>query len=66
MYQSLKGIFLIMFAIDVVLSIELMNAMIMMAIFRTDTGEEMVSPDLPGICAQDARIVNRGLNIEQR
>ena len=46
-----------MFAIDVVLSIELMNAMIMMAIFRTDTGEEMVSPDLPGICAQDARIV---------
>ena len=55
-----------MFAIDVVLSIELMNAMIMMSIFRTDTGEEMVSPDLPGICAQDARIVNRGLNIEQR
>ena len=53
-----------MFAIDVVLSIELMNAMIMFlakltsfTIFRTDTGEEMVSPDLPGICAQDARIV---------
>ena len=62
-----------MFAIDVVLSIELMNAMIKFlakltsfTIFRTDTGEEMVSPDLPGICAQDARIVNRGLNIEQR